>query len=507
MTELSPPTRLVGSGVTGLDDILRGGWPGDRLYLVQGHPGSGKTTLGLQFLLEGCRTGEPVVYISLSETRDEIATVARSHGWSLDGIELIEITAAQQEMSLLEENSLFAPSEVELRELMQRIFADVERTKAQRVVFDSLAEMRLLAQNPLLFRRQILSLKQFFAGRRCTVLLLDAQSMPDQQDWQLQSLAHGVLAMETRTLEYGNDRRRLRMVKLRGVQPRGGYHEFAIERGGVRVLPRLVAAEHHTSAVRGSLPSGVPELDGLVGGGIDRGTATLLMGPSGSGKSTFALRYATSAADRGERVAIFAFDERVQTIRTRVQGLDLGLLRHLESGMVSVRQIDPAEMGPGEFIQVVREAVHAGARMVVVDSVNGYLNAMPEERVLAVQLHEMLSYLSQLGVSTFLVLSQLGLMGQSMTSPVDVSYLADNVILFRYFEAAGEVRKAVSVLKKRTGPHEHAIREYTIGAPGGVHIGPPLKDFVGVLTGVPRFVGAASDLMRKNASRGGDEPG
>lgn len=503
MTASDVSVDLASTGIEGLDDVLRGGLPRNRMYLVQGDPGSGKTTMGLQFLLEGQRRGEVGMYITLSETREEIAAVASSHGWSLEGLHILEMTAADQQLSLEDENTLFEPSEVELRELMQRLLDQIERAGPARVVLDSLSEMRLVSQTALRYRRQVLTLKQFFAGRRCTVLLLDDRTTADD-DRQLQSLAHGVLSLESRVAEYGNERRRVRVVKLRGVQPRGGYHELAIVRGGLRVFPRLVAAEHRPDFQRAAMGSGVGELDQLLGGGIDRGTATLIMGPAGSGKSTLALRFAVAALERGEQVAVFAFDERIETMLARLEGLNIDVQSHAQAGRATLRQIDPAEMGPGEFTAVVREAVEAGAGTVVIDSLNGYLNAMPEERLLALQLHELLSYLGHRGVTTLMVMAQHGLTGQLVT-PVDVSYIADTVILLRFFEVDGTVRKAISVMKKRSGAHEDTIREYGLGAPYGVRIGVPLTGFRGVLTGAPELHEGASRLF-SDATDGGPRP-
>jgi len=502
---MAPQTRdlpdLAGTGIRGLDHVVRGGIPRNRMYLVQGDPGAGKTTLGLQFLLEGKRHGESGIYISFSETRDEILTVADSHDWSLDGIHLVETTAAEQQLTMQDENTLFEPSEVELREMIDRLLAEIERTHASRVVLDSLSEMRLLAQNSLRYRRQVLGLKQFFAGRQCTVLMLDDRTT-EEDDRQLQSLAHGVISLENRPLDYGSDRRRLRIVKLRGVSSRSGYHEFAILKGGLQVFPRVVAAEHAPAANAGPLPSGVEALDRLLGGGPDRGTSTLIIGPAGSGKSTLALRYALTSADRGEPVSVFAFDERVQTMTARLAGLGMDLRSHLDSKLVNLRQIDPAEMGAGQFGALVQRAVEKdGARVVVIDTLNGYMNAIPEERVLAVQLHELLSYLSNVGVSSFLVLAQHGFLGQAMTSAIDVSYMADTVLLLRYFEAEGKVRKAMSVVKKRGGTHEDTIREYSLGLPEGIRIGPPLTAFRGVLTGVPEFEGGSAKLLGTDDDR------
>ena len=494
---------LARLGIDGLDDVLRGGLPRNRLYLIQGDPGSGKTTMGLQFLLEGQRRGEVGMYISLSETREEIVGVAQSHGWSLDGVHLLEMTAAEQQLSLEDENTLFEPSEVELRELMQRLLNQIERANPTRVVLDSLSEMRLVSQTALRYRRQVLTLKQFFAGRNCTVLMLDDRTTEDD-DRQLQSLAHGVLSLESRPMEYGSERRRVRVVKLRGVQARGGYHELAIVTGGLRVFPRLVAAEHRPDVDRGAMSSGVRELDKLLGGGIDRGTATLVMGPAGSGKSTLALRFAIAALERGEQVALFAFDERIDTMLGRLDSLGIDLRTHLKSGRAVLRQIDPAEMGPGEFTSVVRASVEAGARRVVIDSLTGYLNAMPEERQLALQLHELLSYLGHLGITSIMVMAQHGITGQ-LVAPVDISYIADTVVLLRFFEAEGRVRKAISIVKKRSGAHEETIREYGLGAPYGVRIGHPLTGFRGVLTGAPVFEGSASKLF-EGLTNGGPHP-
>ncbi len=489
------------TGIAGLDDILRGGFPPNRVYLIQGDPGAGKTTLGIQFLMEGVRAGETPLYISLSESRDEVASVARSHGWSLDGIHMFEMQVGQAEYLDAAENTLFEPSEVELREVMQRLLSEIDRVKATRVVFDSLSELRLLAQHPLRYRRQIMLLKQFFSGRNCTVLFLDDRTAPEE-DRQLQSIVHGVLLLEVVVAEYGNERRRLRVVKMRGLQPRGGYHEFILRRGGLEVFPRLVAAEHMPQREPSSvLPSGVKPIDQLLGGGVDRGTATLILGPAGSGKSSLALKYALSAAQRGEHVELFAFDERIQTLLLRARGLGIDLDSALETGKLAIRQVDPAEMGPGEFVaQVSRSVYGTGTRVVVIDSLNGYLNAMPEERTLALQLHELLAVLNQKGVTTFMVLAQHGVLGPTMQTPIDVSYLADTVIMLRYFEADGAVRKAISVVKKRSGSHEDTIREYRMGAPEGISVGRPLSGFRGVLTGVPSYIGGSEKLLSKELS-------
>jgi len=483
---------IAATGVTGLDDILGGGFPRDRIYLIQGDPGVGKTTLGLNFLMNGRDTGDRCLYIALSESRPEIDAVVESHGWSLDGIEIIELSAMEQSSGLESENTLFQSSEVELHETTRRVLSEIERLKPDRVVFDSLSELRLLAQGALRYRRQILALKQYFVDKAITVLLLDDRTS-DPTDLQLQSLAHGVVTMEQVPPNYGADRRRLRVVKLRGRKFRSGYHDFAIDTGRLDVFPRLIAAEHRTKFTHEQLSSGVPELDRLLGGGLDYGTATLLLGPAGAGKSSIAVQYALAAAKRGERAALFAFDERVATLYARTRAIGDDLEPYVASGQIHLQQIDPAEMGAGEFAHRVRLAVEEQhCRLVVIDSLNGYLQAMADEKQLTVQLHELLSYLANLGVATVLVMAQHGLTG-TMQSPVDVSYVADTVVMLRYFETAGRIRKAISVLKKRSGAHEDTIRELTLGQ-GGVRVGAPLSQFLGVLTGVPRYLGGDEDL-------------
>ena len=491
---------LVVTGVSGLDDVLGGGFTPNRLYLIEGNPGSGKTTLALQWLLEGARLGEKGVYVTLSETKIEFTAVARSHGWSLDGIDILELVAPESELEPDNQNAMFQPSELELGVTTKAILAEVERAKPRRVVIDSLSEMRLLAQSALRYRRQILALKQYFIGRECTVILVDDLTS-ETDDLQLQSIAHGVVSLEQLSPEYGAERRRLRVVKLRGQKYRGGYHDFVIQKGGLEVFPRLVAGEHDhgQSQLLGLLQAGNREIDALLGGGLQYGTSVVLLGPAGSGKSTLAIQYARAAAGRGERAAIFAFDERVETILERTAGLGMDLTKHLDSGHIAIQTIDTAELSPGEFAHRVRRAAEGedgkpGVKVIVIDSLNGYLNAMPEERFLIAQLHELLTYLGHQGAVTFLVVAQHGLVGH-MESPIDTTYLADTVILFRYFEAMGEVRQAISVLKKRTGKHERTIRELSLGE-NGIKIGQPLRDFQGVLTGTPTYRGPDQVLTR-----------
>jgi circadian clock protein KaiC len=475
---------LVLTGIEGLDDVLSGGLTPNRVYLVEGVPGSGKTTLALQYLLEGARRGEPVLYVTLSETEQELRAVAASHGWSLDPVQIRELLPSEAALGPDDHYTMFHPSDVELGETTRTILADVDKIRPTRVVFDSLSELRLLSGNPLRYRRQILALKQFFAGKRTTVLLLDDLTTLDR-DLQVQSIAHGVILLEQLSSEYGTDRRRLRVVKFRGVHFRGGYHDFVIRKGGLDVFPRLIAQEHRQVVALEKLPSGVRQLDTLLGGGLEFGTSTLIVGAAGTGKSSLAAQFACTAAQQGRSTAWYIFDESLTTLLTRTRGLSIDLEKHVDSGRVLIQSVDPAELSPGEFIHSIRRAVeHDKASLVILDSLNGYLNAMPEERFLIVQLHELLSYLGQRGVATLLIAAHQGLLGTQMTTPVDASYLADAVLLLRYFELRGEVKQAISVVKKRGGAHERTIREFRLDS-GGIHIGEPLRGFRGVLTGVP----------------------
>jgi circadian clock protein KaiC len=480
------PRSVVPSGIPGLDAVLCGGFPAHRLYLVQGDPGVGKTTLALQFLREGVRCQERCLYVTLSESEEELHAVARSHNWSLDGLEIYEMSAAETlAMRNEEDNTLYVPAEVELGERMQALLSEVDRIRPRRIVIDSCSELRLLAQSPLRFRRQLLALKADLVRRNCTILLLE-NPISMGGDPLLQSLVHGVIVMEQLSPLYGAARRRLRVTKLREVAFRGGYHDIAIRNTGVEVFPRLVAAEHHDSFEREAVSSGVPELDQLLGGGLERGTSTLLMGPAGSGKSALAHQWAVSTAERGEHAAIFTFDEGLGTLFSRAAGLGSNIEEHVGTGRISVQQIDPAELSPGEFVDVVRTAVEKKqARTIVIDSLNGFLQAMPEEHFLTAQLHELLSYLRQQGVLAILVIAQHGFLG-SVSASLDVSYLADTVVLTRFFESGGRVRKAISVVKKRSGAHEDTIREFALCA-GGINVGPPLTQFHGVMSGVPIY--------------------
>lgn len=481
---IEPATAAV--GIRGLDEILCGGLTPHRLYLIEGVPGSGKTTLGMQFLLEGARRGEPVLYVTLSETEEELRAMSKTHGWSLDGVTIRELVPPEETLQPAEQYTMFHPAEVELSETTRTILSDVERLKPTRLVFDSLSELRLLAGDPLRYRRQLLALKQFFRGRMCTVMLLDDLTSSGR-DLQVQSIAHGVLVLEQLTPEYGADRRRLRVLKHRGRGFRGGFHDYVAGSGGLTVFPRLAAEPHRARDKGDKFHSGIASLDTLLGGGLERGTSTLVVGSAGTGKSTLAAQFVVAAAERGQRSAMFLFDESINTLLSRMRGLGVDLQKHFEAGLVTIRQVDPAELTPGEFAYRIRsEVAERGAACVVIDSLNGYLNAMPGERYLTIHLHELLMYLGEKNVATLLIGAHQGMIGSQMHTPVDASYLADAVILMRYFEARGHVRQAISVMKKRGGNHERTIREFSL-VPGGIHVGEPLSEFRGVLTGMPFY--------------------
>lgn len=490
---------VVSTGNAGFDSVLKGGLPGNRLYLLEGTPGSGKTTLGLQFLLEGVARGEPVLYITLSETSEELHSVAQSHGWSLDGIELFELSATEAVLGEDYQQSILHPWEAELGDTIKLIQQRVNELQPRRLVFDSLSEMRLLAQDPLRYRRQVLALKQFFSGRDITVLLVDdLTGASGERDNHLHSICHGVITLERLTLDFGAARRRLQVQKLRGVDFVAGYHDFTIRKGGLEVYPRLIASSHHVEFCDEHVRSGVAELDELLVGGPLRGTSTLVTGPAGSGKTTLALVFLAAACARGENCTIYEFDERIGTLLSRAESMGLPLKRYVADGTLVIEQMDPAAISPGEFAWRVRtEVEERGSRMIVVDSLNGYMAAMPQEQQLILQIHELLSYLSQLGVVTFLINPQHGLVG-SMTTNLNISYVADTVILIRFFEAHGRLRKAISILKHRSGAHEDTIRELRIDV-HGVRVGEPLADFRGVLTGTPEYFGTQTPLMEERS--------
>jgi circadian clock protein KaiC len=490
-----PKTQRAKTGIPGLDDILFGGLPTSHLYLIEGDPGTGKTTLALQFLLEGLKHGEKGLYVTLSESKAELLGVAASHGWSIDDIPIFEMTPQDEDIQPDAQYTVFHPSEIELADTTSSVLKQVDEVQPLRVVFDSLSELRMLARDALRYRRQILGLKRYFAGRNCTVLLLDDRTA-EGNDLQLQSIAHGVIIMESMEKEFGVKRRRLEIRKLRGSRFREGYHDYTIATGGVVVFPRLIASEHKPEINHQPVLSGLDELDKLWGGGLDSGTSTILMGPAGCGKSTIALIYAAAAAQRGEAAAFFTFDETILTLLHRAAGLGIPIQKYIDSGKVLVRQVDPAEISPGEFIHDIRNLVETGTKLLVIDSLNGFMNAMPGEEFLTMQMHELLSYLNQSGAATIITLAQHGVIGSTMNSPVDISYLADSVLLFRYFESGGQVKQALSVMKKRTGRHERTIREMSF-KDNRIQVGGPLEDFEGVLTGVPRFVGKTGALLTR----------
>jgi circadian clock protein KaiC len=484
---IKPDNRAT--GIAGLDDVLGGGFAPGRVYLLEGSPGTGKTTIATQLLMAGAAAGLGTLYITLSETEEEMRAAAAAHGWSLDGIEIFELVPPESLLGEDQQQSLLYSSDLELGETTRGIFEAFEKAMPDLVVLDSLSEIRLLAQSSLRYRRQILALKHYFAQHQATVLMLDDLTT-DAADKTVHSVAHGVLSLEELARDYGGERRRLRVVKYRGRRYRGGYHDFVIETGGVRVFPRLVSAEHRTDFKRDVLPSVTEGLNALLGGGVERGSSVLILGPAGTGKSLLALNFIASAAARGERSAMFAFDEELGLLFARALGLGLDLQAMVDAETLVIEQVDAAELTPGELSARVRHCVEEhGARTIVIDSLNGYQAAMPEENALILHMHELLQYLNRQGATTFLTVAQHGLVGD-MKSPVDVTYLADTVILLRYFEARGRVRRAMSIVKKRTGAHEDTIREYKIGS-DGITVGPPLIEFQGVLRGVPTLVGDA----------------
>ncbi len=494
------------TGIAGLDHIVRGGLAQHRLYLVQGDPGVGKTTLALQFLLEGANRGESCLYVTLSETREELEEVASSHGWSLDQIHILELSSFADQLTMDAQNTLFHPAEVELRDVTKIIFEEVERRQPTRAVIDSLSELRLLSQEGLRYRRQLLGIKQFFIGRHCTTLCLDDLSSNDRkEDRQLESLCHGVIALRRDEPPYGTERRQILVRKLRGSRFHGGYHDYIIDTGGLVVFPRVIASGHHREFRRESSSAGVSGVDAILGGGLDRGTSNLIMGPPGTGKSSLALTFAHAAAQRGEKVSLFVFDENLALYLAKSKTFGNDLQPLIARGLVEARQVDPSELSPGHFAHLVTRAVETGGtRLVIIDSLNGYSKSMQAGEVLGLQLHELLSYLGQQGIITVLVLSQRGFIDE-MPSEVDVTYLADTVIILRFFETAGSVRQAISVAKKRSGSHERTIREFRVGGTG-VSVGEPLRQFEGVLTGAPRYLGGVLPANDESAPQFPPQP-
>jgi circadian clock protein KaiC len=486
-------------GVAGLDEVLLGGLNPNRIYLLEGDPGTGKTTLALQFMLQGARAGEKCLYITLSETAEELRAVARSHGWSLDAITIFELTPPEANFSADQYYTLLHPSEVELSETIKLILDRIEQMQPDRVAFDSLAEIRLLAQDPLRYRRQVLALKQFFAGRSLTALLLDDLTSRSHE-LQVHSITHGVIVLERLVRDYGAERRRIQITKMRGADFRGGYHDLSITTGGISVFPRIAVHDNPGALSGDQVSSDVPALDALLGDGVHRGTSMLLIGPAGTGKSSLATQYVLAALKRGEPASIYTFDESRETLIERSNGLGMRLQPYLDSGKLQLEAVNAAELSPGHFAHRVRNRIERHPEgVVVIDSLNSYLNAMPAEQFLVMQMHELLAYLNSKGILSILVMAQTGLIGQ-MHSPLDLSYLTDTVVLLRYFEFRGAVRKAISVIKKRSGAHEETIREFKLAA-GGVFVGPPLGEFQGVLTGVPTYTGQAGPLLGKDGQR------
>jgi circadian clock protein KaiC len=484
--------ELLSTGIAGLDAILGGGLTPNRIYLIEGEPGAGKTTAGLQFLHAGVRHGESVVYITLAENREELASVAASHGWTLDGVHVHEVLPDEDLLAGAGQYSMFHPSEVEMAETLKLILAVVEERQPTRVVLDSLSELQLLAESPLRYRRQVLALKQFFSKRKCTVYMLDDRTASAAGDLQVRSIAHGVIQLDHAVKDYGVERRRLRIVKFRGRPVVGGLHDYNLVKGGLSVHPRLVAATSRGIKDREQLGTGLPQMDMLLGGGLEEGTSTLVVGPPGTGKSSLAAQFVSAANARGETAAIFLFEESTSNMLHRADGLNLPLRSSMQEGLLTVQQIDPAELSPGQFAGAVRAAVERGAKVVVIDSLNGYLNAVPDERFLTTYLHELLTYLGQHQVVTILVGVQQGMLGGNMSSAMDASYIADNVLMLRYYEHDGEIRQAVSVFKKRGSLHERSIRAFSMDAKG-IHVGEVLRGYRGLLTGVPvQLIHAAS---------------
>ncbi len=475
------------TGVPGLDDVLKGGLPCHNLYLLQGKPGTGKTTLSMQFLMEGTRLGERTLYITFSETTSELNMVAASHDWDLDGIHILEISAISEQLGRDNKNTLFHTSEVELSKTINVVLDKIKEVNPQRIVFDSISELRLLSDSSLRYRRQMLAFKQFFIGRGATVLFLDDLTA-EAGDLHVQSIVHGVLFLEKVRAGYGVDRREFHIVKMRGVEFRSGTHDYLIKKSGIHIFPRLVASEHTGNFTRECISTGIKALDSLIGGGLDRGTSNLLLGPAGTGKSTIGIQFATAGANKGKKVGIYSFEESPTNLITRASALGIDLEKHLKSGQITLRKIDPAELTPGQFTALLREEVHdQKLDIVIIDSLNGYIHAMPEQGFLMLQLHELLSYLGSKGIVTLIILAQAGIMGH-MQTPLDLTYLADSVIVTRFYEAFGKVKKAISVTKKRTGTHEETLRELRIGE-GGILVGEILENFSGIFTGVPKYLG------------------
>ena len=494
-------TAFISTGVSGLDNILGGGLTKERLYLVEGDPGSGKTTMALQFLIEGARLGETVLYITLAENEVELRAVAHAHGFSMDGVTVHEVIPEESLLDPSQQYTVLHPSEVELGETNNMILEMIEKLSPSRVVLDSLSELQLLSGSALRYRRHVLALKQYFAKRACTALLLDDKTAI-RGDQQVRSVAHGVISLQHTDSEYGAERRLIRILKYRGIPFRRGPHDYSIITGGLVVYPRIVAAETRGFTAQGQMSSGLARFDALLGGGIEEGSSTLVSGPPGTGKSSLAAQFVVAATKRGHRAAMFLFEESFNTVLNRSEGMAMDLRGPYESGLLKVSQIDPAELSPGEFTHSVCRAADEGAKVVVIDSLNGYLNAMPEAQFLTTHLHEVLTYLGQRGVVTMLIGVQQGIVGGTMSTGIDVSYMADNVLILRYFEARGSVEKAISVFKKRGSAHETTLRRFSLSA-DGIEVGAVLANFQGILTGVPMLLDHSGSLPAAAPGRPG----
>lgn len=485
------------TGITGLDQILQKGLPRNRLYVIEGEPGGGKTTMALQFLMEGVKSGEKSLYISFSETEDELKAVADSHNWDLKKIHLIDLSSLERELVSRAHTTLFHPSELELNQITENLLKKIEEIGPSRIVFDSVSEMRILAESPIRYRKQVLSLKQKLSQRQSTVFFLDDLT-GSTQNLQVQSIAHGVIRLSRLHHEFGGERRQLRVLKLRGVKFISGNHDFEIETGGINVFPRMISSQFEEEMKTGSLTSGIKALDKLLGNGLDLGTSSLFIGPAGTGKSSLCILYALSAVKQKQKVAFFSFDETINNLRKRSKSVGMDIDPAMKSKLLHVQKIDPAELSPGAFSGLIQELVGSGVKVIIIDSLNGYIQAMPQENFLVLQLHELLAYLNNQGIVTIMTLAQHGMIG-NMQSPVDLTYLADTVILTRYFETQGSIRKSISVIKKRTGLHENTIREYLLSE-RGIEVGPVLTKFEGILTGVPKFHGEAEDILNVRKS-------
>ncbi len=491
MTETPPQEyEKAATSIVGLDEILSGGFPSGELHLVRGGPGTGKTTLSLQFLKDGAEKGQTVLFITLSQTEKTLRKIAASHGWSLEGVQISERRGAGDREEATEQ-TIFPTAVVELGETMSALMSEIERVDPDRVVIDAMSQVRQLADTPLRYQRQLLVLRDFLSTRRATVLVVGSGLEPDQA---LEDLVHGTLVLERNAPDYGDVRRSVHIAKMRGLNFHGGNHNFRIRTGGLDVFPRLEPHVDDPDKSDDVVKSGVGELDALLGGGVEKGTACMVVGATGTGKTSVATLYAYSAAKRGDHATIFTFEERRETFLKRSEGLGIDLRPLIDDGLITLRAVRTAELAPTEFTELVRKAVlEDGTKIVMIDSLTGYYHSMPQENALITQMHDLLYFLRQMGVLSFLIVNQQGMVGERIREPLEVSYLADTVILLRHFEARGSVRKAISVLKKRNGPHETTIRELQL-SPGKVEVGAPIDDFTGVLSGRPEFVGRKEDL-------------